>query len=160
MFLRNYFLESLKRKIPGSFVSHIRYCLIFKFLISATGRPVRAAVSLTAYLFYHSFFHLSRGFENFFLEVFEALRASNLPKGFQSPLKPGFVGCPERFARDSLYMLPQLEENVNSKNPNWDIAFFYSSIQDETILFVKLSDRRSKRFQSGYNKPENCLVIF
>ena len=91
MFLRNYFLESLKRKIPGSFVSHIRYCLIFKLLISATGKPVRDAVSLTAYLFYTAFSICQEVFENFFSEVFEALRASNLPKGFQSPPDPGFI---------------------------------------------------------------------
>ena len=46
MFLRNYFLDSSKN--PGSFVSHIRYCLIFKFLMSATvsGSRCRLADSL------------------------------------------------------------------------------------------------------------------
>ena len=112
MFLRNYFLDSSKN--PGSFVSHIRYCLIFKFLIFAAGEPARDAVSLTAFSICQEIF------ENFFSEVFEALRASNLPKGFQSPLDPGLiwgsVSGGVTLSRGDLLILPHAGAFVNRKN--------------------------------------------
>ena len=56
-------------------VPHLRY-----------RKPVCVAVSLTAYLFYHIFFHLSRGFLKFLSEDFQERSALSIfRKAFKVP---------------------------------------------------------------------------
>ena len=84
MFLRNYFIGFLKE---SGFV-RFAHSILFNFQVPHLRyrRPVCVAVSLTAYLFYHIFFHLSRGFLKFLLEDFQERSALSIfPKAFKVP---------------------------------------------------------------------------
>ena len=70
------------------------------------------------------------------------------------------MGCPERFARDSLYMLPQLEENVNSKNPNWDIAFFILQSKMKLFFLSNCPIEETKGFNLVTINPKIALLFF
>ena len=88
MFLRNYFLESLKRKIPGSFVSHIRYCLIFKFLICATVAGLRRRLADSLFIIPQRV-PLVKGF----LKIsFRRLRLPNPSQNPRASVNAGFAG--------------------------------------------------------------------
>ena len=120
MFLRNYFIGFLKE---SGFV-RFAHSILFNFQVphlSLPARPVRVAVSLTAYLFYHSFFPFVKRFLKISFRKFSKRSALlSFRKGFQSPLDLGFiwgsVSGGVTLSRGDLLILPHAGAFVNRKN--------------------------------------------
>ena len=138
MFLRNYFIGFLKE---SGFV-RFAHSILFNFQVPHLRyrRPVCVAVSLTAYLFYHIFFHLSRGFLKFLLEDFQERSALSIFR--KSSKVPwlleiyGLLLSPEEFvSRGDFAIVAQLGKNVNKKIGICLFAWFPVKLTYFFILF-------------------------
>ena len=114
--------------------SHIRYCLIFKFLFSHLSLSFES-LSVTALLLYHVVFCLSSTFSKFF-EVF--LRSETLLKNFPWKRKLNIYNLSRFCCRlaDSLIIIPPSQAFVNT--------FF--SIRKNVYFFHHMKENYGKFF--------------
>ena len=147
MFLRNYFLDSSKN--PGSFVSHIRYCLIFKFLISATVSGSRRCLADSLFILPQLFPFVKRFLKISFRKFWKRTALQHFREGFKILWTSVFTGVvPPRSgfrSRGDLTILPQAAAFVNRKIANQQFICFMRKRWDKTSFSARYTDCPAKK---------------